>query len=105
MKGQCLGHSATFEAISLRPAALAATVLDSVSPTDNVYTQILAEFPDILNPSFTQPAPNMGGVPYSHHRTATPHTCMQASPDKLQLARDKFRQMEEMGIVCRSDSP
>lgn len=73
--------------------------LDSVTFSDNDY----AEFPDIITPQLTtanQPK-TRSEAPHPHHRTVAPlHArARRLPPDKLQLAKDEFRQMEEMGIV------
>lgn len=106
MKGKRLVNSETFESMTLRHADYIAPHLDSVTFSDNDYARILAEFPDIITPQFTTANPKHG---VKHHIPTTgPPLHARARrlpPDKLQLAKDEFRQMEEMGIVRRSNSP
>ncbi|KAK3878403.1 hypothetical protein Pcinc_016987 [Petrolisthes cinctipes] len=93
VKGNHLVNSETFESLTLRHAGFIAPHLGSVTFSDN-YAMILAEFPDIITPHFTTIDLKHGA---KHHIPTT--------GSALQLAKDEFHQREEMGLVCRSNSP
>ena len=72
----------------------------------NEYSELLSDFSAILTPTFTHPTakhgvfhyiPTTGPPIYSHSR--------RLPPDKMAIARDEFRKMEDMGIIRRSNSP
>ena len=80
--------------------------LSAISTSDNEYAKILAEFPGVTTPTFSTATvkhgvqhyiPTEGPPVYAHAR--------RLAPDKLALAKDEFRKMEQMGIVRRSSSP
>uniref|UniRef100_A0A5S6QAW0 RNA-directed DNA polymerase n=1 Tax=Trichuris muris TaxID=70415 RepID=A0A5S6QAW0_TRIMR len=106
MKGRRLIDSKIFDSISLRRTQATALHLGSVASHDSEYAKILNEFPDIKTPQFTANSPKHGvqhhivtsGAPL-HARTR------RLPPDKLQLAKNEFRNMEELEIVRRSNSP
>ena len=73
--------------------------------SDDTYKRILDEFPAITRPEFSSPCVCHGvdfipttGPPVHARARSLP-------PDKLAVAKEEFRTMEEMGIIRRSDSP
>ena len=105
VKGKRLVNSKTFESVTLRQANFTAPHLGLVAASNNEYTKILNQFPDILAPQFT--TSQKLGVQH-HIPTSGPplHARAHRLPlDKLQQVKEEFCKMEEMGIVCCSDSP
>ena len=68
--------------------------------TDNEYTALLSRYPDLLSPSFSTPTTKHGVV---HHITTDgpPIYCRprRLPPEKLAIAKEEFRNMEEMGVT------
>ena len=54
-----------------------------------------------LNPHSPTPPPSTGWSSSSPHKDAR---ARRLPPDKLQLAKNEFKKMEELGIICRSNS-
>ena len=79
--------------------------LNSVSLANDPYGKILKEFPIITVPSFTQ-TPNKSCVEHFVTTNGPPLSSRtrRLAPDKLLLAKQEFRTMEEMGIIRRSSS-
>ena len=78
--------------------------LGSITSADDEFVKLLADFPDVTMPSFSNPSPKHGvelliltNGP-SHHALAR-----RLPPDKLQLAKDDFRKIEELGIIRPSN--
>ena len=69
------------------------------------YEAVLKEFPDFLRLNFK------GSVKHRvHHHIVTSGPPLHAkawrlNEEKLQIAREEFTKMEEMGIIRRSNSP
>ena len=77
--------------------------------TSNKFRMILGEFPDLL-----QPTVSLSAVPHGVHDvqhfilTSGPPTharTRRLSPDKLDVDEHEFEEMEQMGIVRRSNRP
>ena len=78
---------------------------DSIATSDNCYSQLLAEFPELATPTFSQTTAKHGVLHYIP--TQGPPVRARARrlpPDKLAIAKKKFKQMEEMGIIRHSNS-
>ena len=106
VQGERLVDVTDLTSFSLRnTAAAAAPHLNSIAAADDDFATILADFPSITTPCFSQPSPKHG---VEHYVTTTGpplHSrARRLAPDKLQLAKEEFRKMEEMGIVRRSNS-
>ena len=107
VKGQRLVNSTTFTSVSLSLGpSLTAPHLQAVSTNVEDYELLLSEFPEITVPNFSQPLvkhkvehyiPTKGPPVFGRAR--------RLPPDKLKLAKDEFRKMQEMGIIRRSSSP
>ncbi|KAK3762357.1 hypothetical protein RRG08_047193 [Elysia crispata] len=75
-------------------------------PSQDAYSKLLKEFPELLTPHFHTSA-NKHGVEH-HIVTHGPPTHARArrlDQEKLAAAKAEFLQMEEMGIIRRSKSP
>ena len=96
----------TYLSVPLGHARSSAPHLDAISSSTNQYDMLLAEFPDITVPKFTQSSTKHGvehvidtkGPPVHAHARRLP-------PDKLALARAEFDRMKAMGIIRPSASP
>ena len=103
IKGQRLVDPFEFTSLTLRSITAVAPHLGSIASADDAFAKLLADFPDVTMTSFSNPSPThrmelfipTNGPP--HHARAR-----RLLPDKLQLAKDKFRIMEELGIIRRS---
>ena len=72
---------------------------------DNNFSALHTEFPNILTPTFSNPTARHGVVHYIPTDGPLIHSCARRLlPEKLAIARDEFRTMEEMGIIRRSTS-
>ena len=106
LKGKQLVDAATFSSAPLTPTFTPAPQLHAVTSHTNKYDQLLAEFPEITTPTFTQ-SPVKHGVEH-FICTRGPPVYAQARrlpPDKLAVAKAGFAKMESMGIIRRSSSP
>ena len=106
LRNRRLVDAETFASISCGRITADAPHLAAISTVDNPYAKILAEFPGITTPTFSQTTtkhnvehfiPTTGPPVHSHAR--------RLPPDKLTLAKEEFRKMEEMGIIRRFNSP
>lgn len=102
----CLVNAQTYASVQCGHIYGHVPHLAAISTSDNVYAKILAEYPAITTPTFSHKVakhgvahfiPTEGPPVYSHAR--------RLAPDKLALAKDEFRKMEQMGIIRRSNSP
>ena len=106
LRNRRLVDAETFASISCGYVTGDVPHLAALCTVDNPYAKILADFPGIITPTFSQTTtkhnvehfiPTTGPPVHSH--------ASRLLPDKLALAKEKFRTMEEMGIVRRSNSP
>ena len=116
IKGQCLIYPSGFTSIilcstvvtathlgsiTLRSTVVTATHLGSIASADNKFTKLLAMS---QHPHLPTLFPSIG-CSSSPHKLATLHArACRLPPDKLRLAKEEFRKMEELGIIRRSDS-
>ena len=79
--------------------------LNSVFSAVDTYGKLLAEFPPLVRPN-SQVTAVQHGVQHFIPTSGPPlHArARRLPPDKLRIARDEFRKMEELGIIRRSDS-
>ena len=105
VKGQRLIDSSDFTSISVRSVTTTALQLDSIASENDDFAKLLAEFPDITTPAFDKPT-TKHVVNLFIPTTGPPvHSRARRLPlDKLKIAKDEFRKMEEMGIIRRSNS-
>ena len=106
LKGRRLVDAETYLSIPLGKGGTGAPHLDAISSSTDRYGRLLAEFPAITTPDFSQPTSKHGvehfiptkGPPVHAHARRLP-------PDKLATAKAEFIRMEAMGIIRRSSSP
>ena len=70
------------------------------------YADLMAQFPQLSKPNFSQHL-TAHGVKY-YIKTEGPPLHSRArrlAPDRLLVAKEEFRKMEDMGIIRRSNSP
>ena len=105
IKGRRLIDPTDYTSIDLRSVPATALHLDSIASADDEFAKLLADFPDVTNPSFSNPAPKHG-VELFIPTTGPPlHArARRLSPEKLKLAKEEFKRMEELGIIRRSNS-
>ncbi len=105
VKGQRLIDPSDFTSITLHSTIAAAPHLDSIASADDEFAKLLAEFPDVTTPSFSNPSPKHGVKLFISTKGPPIHARAQRlPPDKLQLAKEEFWKMEELGIIRRSNS-
>ena len=105
VRGQRLIDSATFASLPLLKMKASMQSIQNVAKSEDDYSTLLAKFGDILKPTFSSASAKHNvehyitteGPPIHGHRRRLP-------PEKLAIAREEFRVMEEMGIVRRSCS-
>jgi len=104
VKGQRLVDITTFSSVPLNYAPGQSLGVHSVS-TNSTYTDILAEFPEILTPTFSSSAARHGVEHFIPTTGAPIHSrARRLPPDKLAIAKEEFKHMEELGIIRRSSS-
>ena len=97
VKGQRLIDSSDFTSIGLHSTTTAAPHLDSIASADDEFAKLLAQFPEITTPSFHNPTPKHGVELFIPTKGPPVHArARRLPPDKLQIAKEKFRKMEEM---------
>ena len=106
LKGRRLVRADTYESLACGNARAHAPHLAAISTVNDEYAQLLAEFPGITSPTFSQSTTKHGTEHYIPTTGPPVHAhARRLHPDKLRLAKEEFRKMEQMGIVRRSNSP
>ena len=96
----------TLTSIPARSTNQSSYGLNSVSTSDDDYAKLLTEFINITKPDFRQTHMPHGVEHYIITEGPPVHSrARRLPPDKLRLAKEEFRKMEDMGIVRRSCSP
>ena len=104
VKGQRLVDPTTYTSLPLFVTKASTHGIHNVAQ-DNDFSALLKEFPDILTPTFSNPTAKHGVVHYISTEGPPIHSrARRLPPEKLTIARDEFRTMEEMGIIRRSTS-
>ncbi len=105
IKGQRLIDPSDFTSIALNSVPATAPHLGSIASADDEFAKLLAEFPDVTSPSFSNSSPKHGVELFIPTKGPPLHArARRLPPDKLKLAKGEFQKMEEMGIVRRSSS-
>ena len=106
LHGKRLVHAETYHSTPLRKAVDAAPHLDAISVATDPYGKLLAEFPDITVPKFSQPSTKHGVEHFIATKGPPVHArTRRLPPDKLAIAKAEFERMQAMGIIRRSSSP
>ena len=105
LKGQRLIDPSDFTSIALHSVPATAPHLDSIASADDEYARLLAEFPDVTRPSFSNSSPKHGVELFIPTKGPPLHArARRLPPDKLKLAKEEFKKMEDLGIIRRSNS-
>ena len=105
IRGQRLIEADTFSSV---PCTIDKVSYDDLAPVDtntNSFRKILGEFPEILRPTFSSTQTKHG----VQHHIPTSNRPVHArarrlDPTKLAIAKREFAEIEEMGIIRRSNS-
>ena len=104
VNGQRLIDATTFVSLPLQASTGSSQSIHNVA-AENEFTEILSEYPEILTPSFSSPSTKHGVVHFITTDGPPVHSRpRRLPPEKLDIAREEFRNMEEMGILRRSNS-
>ena len=106
VKHQRLVNALSFTSIPLGLDTVCPSNLNCISTIHNLYARLLALFPQITSPQFSQDSLKHG---IEHHiLTSGPPvhaTARKLSPAKLEQAKVEFNKMLQLGIIQRSSSP
>ena len=106
VKHQRLVNALSFTSIPLGLDTVCPPDLNCISTIHNSYARLLALFPQITSPQFSQDSMKNG---IEHHiLTSGPPvhaTARRLSPAKLEQAKAEFNKMLQLGIIQRSCSP
>ena len=108
MRGQRLIESDSYHAVHSMIDSTQSTPiqLSSIAPTSNKFRKILNLYPEILQPTFSSSKVSHGVVHYIPTKGHPVHSRVRRlPPDKLEIARREFEEMEAMGIIRKSSSP
>ena len=104
IKGQRLVDTTTFSTFPLNRATGQALGIHNVY-TDNAFSDLLVQFPEILTPTFSSSWTKHGVEHFISTKGSSVHSrACRLPPDKLAIAKEEFRNMEIMGIIRRSNS-
>ena len=104
IKGQRLVDITSFSSVPLNSTPGQSLGVHSVS-MDRTYTKLLEEFQGILTPTFTSSTVRHGVEHFIPTEGPPIHSrARRLPPDKLAIAKEEFKCMEEMGIIRRSSS-
>lgn len=104
VKGQRLVDTTTFSSFPLKRTTGRALGVHNVSPAE-AHSVLLAEFPELLTPTFSSPVTRHGVEHFIPTQGAPLHSrARRLPPDKLKIAKEEFRNMEALGIIRRSSS-
>ena len=105
LKGQRLIDPSDFTSITLRSVPAAVPHLNSIESAHDEFARLLAKFPDVSRPSFSHSSPKHGVELFLPTKGPPLHSrARRLPPDKLKLAKEEFKKMEELGIIRRSNS-
>ena len=105
LQSRRLVNATSFTSVELQPSNQPALSLHHID-SDNSFKRILDEFPSITRPQFSNPSVRHGVehfIPTEGHPVHA--RARRLPPDKLVVAKEEFRKMEEMGIIRRTESP
>ena len=106
LNGQRLIEADTYLSSPCFVSRVTKTELAPIEQDSNKFRKVLQEFPAILKPTFSSDAVKHG---VQHHVCTTgPPVHSRArrlAPDRLAVAKKEFLEMEQMGIIRKSNSP
>ena len=105
LQSKRLVNATSFASSTLRQSNQASLGLHHVTSNDP-YSRLLEQFPTITRPEFSSKAVRHGVEHFIQTEGPPVHARARRLPlDKLVIAKEEFRKMEDMGIIRRSDSP
>ena len=105
IKSQHLIDPFDFTSLTLRSIIAVVPHVSPIASVDEEFAKLLAGFPDVTMPLFSNPSSKHGVELFTPTNGPPLHArARRLPPDKLQLAKDEFRKMEELGIIRRSNS-
>ncbi|GFR81273.1 transposon Ty3-G Gag-Pol polyprotein [Elysia marginata] len=106
LNGQRLIEADTYLSCPCSTSRVAKTELAPIEHDSNKFRKVLQEFPALLQPTFTSATVKHG---VQHHICTTgPPVYSRAprlAPDRLTAAKKEFIEMEQIGIIRKSNSP
>ncbi|KAJ8387978.1 hypothetical protein AAFF_G00147690 [Aldrovandia affinis] len=106
MKNNCLVDAQTFTSFACTCGEAVYSGLSSFLSEEDQYLRLLAEFPDLTQPTFSALTVKHGVEHHIDTKGAPVSRQSQAPrPAKLAVAKAEFAHMEQVGIIRRSDSP
>ena len=106
LNGQRLIEADTYLSSPCFVSRVTKTELAPIEQDSNKFRKVLQEFPALLQPTFSSDAVKHG---VQHHVCTTgPPVHSRArrlAPDRLAVAKKEFLEMEQMGIIRKSNSP
>ena len=95
-----------FETIQVEAEFTAVPQVSHIATQSGAFVDVLKDRPKLTTPTFTNPRPAHG----VHHfvKTEGPPVFAHArrlSPEKLEVAKKEFADLEALGIIRRSNSP
>ena len=105
LQSKRLVNATSFASSTLRQSNQASLGLHHVTSNDP-YSRLLEQFPTITHPEFSSKSVRHGVEHFIQTEGPPVHArARRLPPDKLVIAKEEFRKMEDMGIIRRSDSP
>ena len=106
LRGQRLIEADTYLSTPCSISHAPVNELAPIEVEENKYRKILKDFPEILKPTFSS-AEVKHGVRHFVPTTGPPvHArARRLAPDKLLVAKREFLEMEQMGVIRKSNSP
>lgn len=106
LKHRRLIDSATYASVPTSDTTALAPHIAAISSDNNIYRELLSEFPRITVPNFSYDLPKHGVEHYMPTNGPPVHAhARRLPPDKLAAAKAEFQNMEALGIIRRSNSP
>ena len=100
LKGRRLVDAEMFSSVPLTISTVSAPELGTIAASSNRYHKLLAQYPQISRPEFSTPTMKYGVEHYIPTKVPPTHArARRLAPDKLRIAKEEFRKMEDMGIV------
>ena len=105
LQSKRLVNATSFASSTLRQSNQTSLGLHHVT-SDDQYSRLLEQFPMITRPEFSSKSVRHGVEHLIQTEGPPVHArAPRLPPDKLVIAKEEFREMEDMGIIRRSDSP
>ena len=104
LQSKRLVNATSFASSTLRQSNQASLGLHHVTSNDP-YSRLLEQFPTITRPEFSSKSVRHGVEHFIQTEGPPVHAgARRLPPDKLVIAKELFRKMEDMGIIRRSNS-